>query len=512
MIFDDRVLIPISQLGNNRGNKYSKKNVHHSPTSSQFWNYSIDQFAFHDIPDSIDYILSTTHQPSLSYIGFSQGTAQGFATLSIHPNLNEKVDVFIALAPAMAPPDLGPGGIVTSFIKASPEVLFLMFGRKSILSSTTMWQALLYPAIFTWVIDLSLKYLFGWHSKNMTEYQKLAAYPHLFSFSSTKSVVHWLQIIRNGTFQMYDDEVQAPLSIVGGSKYYKVAKYPTRNILTPVFLIYGGSDSLVDIKVMLKELPRHTVAKEIRHYEHLDFLWASDVDKMVFPHVLEALERHASAPGQKNESPYKVFRNKFAPSPLALLPSYSEDERGASIPRLLESADIDGAADVESDTPERNNTARSITSPRVKPANNKVPVRSPPPKQTPQSPVTSQITDKSTRSSRPEGWWSSDEVAGTSESPSPSEVKGGRTVAKPMSALNSQDENNGLRSHKSQRSIESMRSSDASFGHRGITFGHGKAPAAAGIITEGTAAQTLRSVGESSPDVAAGSKKLKKRK
>ncbi|KAH0251897.1 alpha/beta-hydrolase, partial [Aureobasidium melanogenum] len=230
-------------LGNNRGNKYSKKNVHHSPTSAAFWNYSIDQFAFHDIPDTIDYILATTSQKSLSYVGFSQGTAQAFATLSIHPNLNDKVNVFVALAPAMAPPGLAMG-IVSSFIKASPEVLFLLFGRKAILSSTTMWQALLYPGIFSWVIDKSLLYLFGWHAKNITTYQKLAAYPHLFSFSSTKSVVHWLQIIRNETFQMFDDEVQAPLSIASGAKYYKVAKYPTRNIKTPIVLVYGGSDSL----------------------------------------------------------------------------------------------------------------------------------------------------------------------------------------------------------------------------------------------------------------------------
>lgn len=64
----------------------------------------MDQFAIHDIPDSINYILDTTKSQSLSYIGFSQGTAQAFASLSIHPSLNEKVDVFIALAPAMSPP------------------------------------------------------------------------------------------------------------------------------------------------------------------------------------------------------------------------------------------------------------------------------------------------------------------------------------------------------------------------------------------------------------------------
>lgn len=279
-------------LGNNRGNKYSKKSTQFSPTSPRFWNFSMDEFAFYDIPDTIDYILNTTSQPTLSYIGFSQGTAQAFATLSIHPGLNDKVNVFIALAPAMSPAGLN-NGIVDSLVKASPDVLFLAFGRKSILSSATMWQSILYPPIFVRLIDMSLGFLFAWYGKNMSAHQKLAAYPHLYSFTSTKSVVHWFQIIRNKSFQMYDDDTSNALSIGASNRYYKVAKFPTRNIKTPIVLVYGGSDSLVDIRVMLKELPKHTMAIEIPHFEHLDFLWAQEVDKLVFPHVFEALRYYA---------------------------------------------------------------------------------------------------------------------------------------------------------------------------------------------------------------------------
>lgn len=284
-------------LGNNRGNKYSKKSTKYSPTSARFWNFSMDEFAFHDIPDTIDYILNTTAQPSLSYIGFSQGTAQAFATLSIHPGLNDKVNLFIALAPAMSPAGLS-NGIVDSLVKASPDVLFLAFGRKSILSSATMWQSILYPPIFVRLIDMSLSFLFAWYGRNITVQQKLAAYPHLYSFTSTKMVVHWFQIIRNKSFQMYDDDGSNKFSIGASNRYYKVAKFPTRNIKTPIVLVYGGSDSLVDIRVMLKELPRHTIATEVPHFEHLDFLWAQDVDKLVFPHVLEALRYYSL--GQSN--------------------------------------------------------------------------------------------------------------------------------------------------------------------------------------------------------------------
>lgn len=327
-------------LGNNRGNKYSKKSLHAGPTEIPFWNFSIDQFAFHDIPDTIHYILNTTSQKSLSYIGFSQGTAQAFAALSIHPTLNSKIDVFIALAPAMAPPGLA-SGIVSSLVKANPEVLYLAFGRRAILGSAPMWQALLYPAIFSWCVDKGLVFLFGWRTENITPHQKLAAYPHLYSFTSTKSVVHWFQIIRNGTFQMYDDEVTSPASFSTGSKYYKVAKFPTRNIRTPIVLIYGGSDSLVDIKVMLRELPRHTVAKCIPKYEHLDFLWAHDVNKLVFPHVLEALE-NLGLPSQTKEEALGwaprggrlLEGSRVASSNDSQPPNYSEDERSRNPRRM----------------------------------------------------------------------------------------------------------------------------------------------------------------------------------
>lgn len=457
--------------------------MHHSPTNTHFWNFSIDQFAFHDIPDSISYILETTHQPSLSYIGFSQGTAQAFATLSIHPTLNEKVDVFIALAPAMSPPGLA-SGIVSSFVKASPDLLFLAFGRKAILSSATMWQALLYPAIFTWFIDVSLRFLFGWQAKNITAYQKLAAYPHLYSFTSTKSVVHWFQIIRTGTFQMFDDEVQAPLSLTNGSKYYKVAKFPTRNIKTPIVLVYGGSDSLVDIKIMLKELPQHTQAKEVPHYEHLDFLWASDVDKLVFPHVLDALDFHAGGRSRKGRrSPFKTVRNEHSTTPQP--PSYSEDERIPTMPQKVQDT---GTGRVEemgtairrgpfrAGTPERPTSSQSRVAAVTSPV------------QVPSSPINSQFTDRSTKS-RPEGWWSSDEVAGTSDSPSPIQERPSSSVYRTITRSDAAP----TAKHKTRLSTDSARSSDASVNRRGIGLGAAKSPVVEGlenreITTPGSAA------------------------
>ncbi|KAF7321423.1 Triacylglycerol lipase [Mycena kentingensis (nom. inval.)] len=277
-------------LGNNRGNKYSKKSIHHGPNSTKFWDYSIDDFAWHDIPDSISYILDCCQAKTLSYIGFSQGTAQAFAALSIHPQLNQKVNVFIALAPAMSPAGLA-ASVVDGLMKASPTLIFLFFGRKSILSSATMWQSILYPPIFAKVIDLSLGWLFAWRSLNISTHQKIAAYAHLYSFTSTKAVVHWFQIMRSATFSMYDDDVQSPVMNTSVSSY-RPARFPTRNIVTPIVLLYGDSDSLVDIDVMVSQLPMHTICRRMHGYEHLDLLWGKHVDVDVIPVVLDTLKQY----------------------------------------------------------------------------------------------------------------------------------------------------------------------------------------------------------------------------
>ena len=498
-------------LGNNRGNKYSKKSIHSTPTEARFWNFSMDQFAFHDIPDSIAYILETTHQPSLSYIGFSQGTAQAFATLSIHPTLNEKVDVFIALAPAMSPKGVA-SGTVDSFVKASPDILYLAFGRKAILASATMWQSILYPPIFVRLIDKSLRFLFGWTAVNISPDQKLASYPHLYSYTSTKSVVHWFQIIRNGVFQMYDDEAPSPITS-NRSKYYKVAKFPTRNIKTPIVLVWGGSDSLVDINVMLKELPRHTIAKEIPHYEHLDFLWANSVDKLVFPHVFEALDKHARATTDSTFTAVETHKHKGLRSPLHF-------SKPLSSPRQLAPPDNDGASDSShSGTPPQSAkkvsqiTRRTILSdnedtepsPRTRLAQiTRIPhARISSPKSPPHSHTTFPFKDTSpshqrtpsqshlddlkepspsaskvvavhtlgspaaslnnsqvtaqTSTSRPEGWWSSDDV-GNTEHEASHPTTPNRVVVK-------------------RRSFDSQASSgrQSRFGERGITLGSAKA-------------------------------------
>ena len=158
---------------------------------------------------------------------------------------------------------------------------------------------------------------------------------------------------------MYDDDVQPVVSLGSVSKYTKVAKFPTRNIKTPIVLVYGGSDSLVDINVMLKELPSHTIATEIPHYEHLDFLWAREVDTLVFPHVFDALESFSDAEHSKEEyDRYRSARHASLGAGIgrpALLPAgLSEDEASQ---KFAEVVGINSGSQVDF-VPQNNGSAR----------------------------------------------------------------------------------------------------------------------------------------------------------
>nr|KAJ3421547.1 hypothetical protein HK105_003158 [Polyrhizophydium stewartii] len=273
-------------MGNTRGNKYSCKHQRLRPTDTEFWDFSIDQLALCDLPDAVEYILRVTGAPSLSYIGFSQGTAQGFSALSLSPNLNRQINLFIALAPATKPRGL-ENRTIHSLINASPEAIYLLFGRRSLLSSALFWQSILTPTTFAWVIDTACYFLFGWKAEFM-DYKKIV-YRHLYSYSAVKIVVHWFQIMKSGRFQMYDDQPPMMPNAVEG---YHVPRFPTSQIQTPVAIFYGGRDSLPDMRYIIHNMPAPTFLLRINEFEHLHFLWGRATDKILFPGILGLLAEH----------------------------------------------------------------------------------------------------------------------------------------------------------------------------------------------------------------------------
>lgn len=59
-----------------------------------------DEMGRYDLPAVIRYVLDRTGYSTMSYIGHSMGCAIFFICMTYHPELNKKIDVMIALAPA----------------------------------------------------------------------------------------------------------------------------------------------------------------------------------------------------------------------------------------------------------------------------------------------------------------------------------------------------------------------------------------------------------------------------
>lgn len=96
--------------------------------------------------------------------------------------------------------------------------------------------------------------------------------------------------MRNSAFHMYDHS-HAQTSSEPSLSHLEL--FPTQNITAPMFLLYGEQDSLIDMNVMMDQLPEHATLKCLTGYEHLDVLWGKDVHRDVIPEVLGALERHS---------------------------------------------------------------------------------------------------------------------------------------------------------------------------------------------------------------------------
>jgi lysosomal acid lipase/cholesteryl ester hydrolase len=89
-------------IGSNRGTNDSPA-PELQESSKYYWDFSLDELALDDLPTFIDYILESTGMESLCYVGFSQGTIQAFIALSLRPDLLNKINVMVAIAPALVP-------------------------------------------------------------------------------------------------------------------------------------------------------------------------------------------------------------------------------------------------------------------------------------------------------------------------------------------------------------------------------------------------------------------------
>ncbi|XP_063830435.1 lipase 3-like [Ostrinia nubilalis] len=284
-------------LGNARGNKYTR-HVSKSRAQPDFWQYSNDDIALHDLPAMIDYVLEESKTQNMYYIGHSSGTTALFALLSTRPEYNDKIVMMHALSPMaymshvrspllrMIEPSsrfhervnhqLGQGEF-----KPSEELVRTMggvmceneIGCKNVCSNVYFVMS-------------------GVNAEHLEPKQIPSIMKHLPAGASTKQMQQYGQTVAAHEFKMYDYGVQMNEKVYGKPQ---PPKYQLDKVSVPVALYYSEHDWLAhpkDVKRLERELPI-AMSKKIQedYFSHGDFQFSKKAPELVYKHVLDSIQK-----------------------------------------------------------------------------------------------------------------------------------------------------------------------------------------------------------------------------
>jgi pimeloyl-ACP methyl ester carboxylesterase len=285
-------------MGNVRGNIYSTNHVNIPPTSPQFWDFSFDEFARYDLPETVDYILAATGYKTLSYIGHSQGTTMTFAAFNIHPHYASKLNLFVGLGPVASVKN-----IENKFLKFLADwdidllIQYLGAERFGIPSDSYLGRLIesyfcyMEPQICANVVEL----ICGQHQNAFNNSRMPVVSTHEPGGTSVKNVIHWAQLVRRGLFAMYDYGIAGNLKVYNSTAppVYKLDVIPSS---LPLALVYGDKDLLadpIDVRNLIKILSNSPVyVKELKNYAHLDFCWCIEAYSDFYRDIVALVQKY----------------------------------------------------------------------------------------------------------------------------------------------------------------------------------------------------------------------------
>ena len=288
-------------MGNVRGNTYSTAHVKYNTNDSKYWEFSWDEMAKYDLPAMINHALFISGQKSLFYVGHSQGTMMAFAGLSMDKSLAEKVEVFFALAPVAKIGNTESPIKYLAYFTPLLKVMFGEFGVREFMPSTKLvkWLAEKICPEDTDACDNILFLLSGYDISNLNKTRVPVYFTHTPAGTSVQNILHYGQQVLSGKFQSYDFGSEKNLKIYGqlGPREYKV------NLTTPVYAYSGGQDWLADpkdVEWLISQVPHLLRHKVIPKYNHLDFIWGEDANKIVYKHMIRTMVKYEARKQRKS--------------------------------------------------------------------------------------------------------------------------------------------------------------------------------------------------------------------
>ncbi|XP_037070287.1 lipase 3-like [Pollicipes pollicipes] len=288
-------------LGNNRGNRYSRKHVRLSPDSRQFWQFTADDYARYDNPAIIDYILHVTGYEDLFYIGFSSSTWSFWAMMNHDPSYNSKVRLMVALGP-----------VATMKYWRSIARLAVPFSGALVHTADKLgiYESLPYNTLYgnlgkvfcskhsptVLLCALGIFLLAGWDPKQLDKASLPQIFAHVPAGVGTRVEQQFAQHISSGRFQRFDYGKKRNLAIYGQRK---PPLYFPELVTVPVVLMWGKNDKMADkrdVAALAARLPNLVSSRPVAWplWQHLDFLWGIDAHRLVYQRILQRLHQFSS--------------------------------------------------------------------------------------------------------------------------------------------------------------------------------------------------------------------------
>ncbi|XP_046650053.1 gastric triacylglycerol lipase-like isoform X1 [Daphnia pulicaria] len=288
-------------LSNARGNTYSRRHIHLDPKKRAYWNFSYDEMGLYDVPANVDFILKLSQKSKLIYIGHSMGATMFYIAAASHPELNEKIDLMIGLAPVASMAHfsspvkaLAPHvDVIQFYLRSTRMTAFLAKEswsrrfQKSVCQHTFKTMQMCQNVIF---------YITGADRKNFNSSVLSIIEGHFPAGTSVNTLAQFAQGYNAGKregeqFRAYNHGLSENL------RRYGLPVPPTYNltrVTAPVYLFWGPGDLLAspkDIDWLSKQLGnlQSSVKIDWPEFNHLDFLWGMNSNRLLYDPLISVL-------------------------------------------------------------------------------------------------------------------------------------------------------------------------------------------------------------------------------
>lgn len=285
-------------LANLRGTPYARQHLHLTEKDTEYWNFGLDEVGLYDIPALVDYVLAWTGWSELFYVGFSQGNAAAWVTLSEMPEYNDKIRLLLALAPIGNVTYLrSPARRITSWSPFLTAAL-VKLNRGRVLVREPSLRHASYTVCDTttqmrYFCSTPGFYYLGVNHDQLNVTRLPVYMAHYPSGASQKNMEHFFQIRRAKQFRKYSYGVWGNLERYG----HPVApRYDLSRVRVPVAMFSSLADYLAppeDVAALRANLWHVLVYDYVvpdPNFSHLDFVLGFRVYDILYKPMIELLD------------------------------------------------------------------------------------------------------------------------------------------------------------------------------------------------------------------------------